>query len=207
MCPLIHPETLLHCSMSVITGNYLNQRQSIVKLSILSIQFSNFSCWTTVKVRKIIVILLGEKMCSRVVKCSKNANQIAVSHPFDTCDDSQLLKSLPSMHANVSVPTTTAGWVEKRKNTCIICSLLPMRFHFRDKPLWPTLSRNIASLKYRDIPVTSEATLDEFPYMYTNAGICWLCACVMLTSVQPLSTDSAAQTRLWTAQQPDRRWR
>lgn len=66
--------------------------------------------------RKIIVILLGEKMCSRVVTCSKNANQIAVSHPFDTCDDSQLLKSLPSMHANVSVPTTTEGWVEKKKH-------------------------------------------------------------------------------------------
>ena len=54
-------------------------------------------------------------MCSRVVRSSKNANQIAVSHPFDTCDDSQLFKSLPSMHANVSVPTTTEGWVEKKK--------------------------------------------------------------------------------------------
>lgn len=56
-------------------------------------------------------------MCSRVVRSSKNANQIAVSHPFDTCDDSQLFKSLPSMHANVSVPTTTEGWVEKKKKT------------------------------------------------------------------------------------------
>lgn len=52
----------------------------------------------------------------------KNANQIAVSHPFDTCDDSQLLKRTPPFqHANLTVPTITEGWVEKI--ACIICSL------------------------------------------------------------------------------------
>lgn len=44
----------------------------------------------------------------------KNANQIAVSHPFDTRDDSQLLKGHPpSMHATVDEPITDLGWKKK----------------------------------------------------------------------------------------------
>lgn len=130
----------------------------------------------------------------------KNANQIAVSHPFVRCDDSQLLKrSPPPLHANVNAPTTIAGWVEKKNNTCISCSLLPLRFHFRDKPLWPTLSRSIASLKYFAIPHDSETTLDVFPYLHTNADVCWLCTPVSCHAnpVQLIALLKLCFERLW----------
>lgn len=100
----------------------------------------------------------------------KNANQIAVSHPSDRCDDSSLLKiSPPSVHVNLNVPTITERWVEKNSLHYL---LIRERFHFKGKPLWPTLSRNAAVLKLSDSPVTSETSFEEFPYVYTNARVC-----------------------------------
>lgn len=46
-----------------------------------------------------------------------------------------------------------------KKNALITCSLLPLCFHFRYKPLWPTLS-----MKYlTPPPMTSETTHNVFP--------------------------------------------
>lgn len=86
-----------------------------------------------------------------------------------------------------------------KKNTCISCSLLPLRFHFRDKPLWPTLSRSIASLKYFAIPHESETTLDVFPYLHTNADFCWLCTPVSCHAnpVQLIALLKLCLERLW----------
>lgn len=127
----------------------------------------------------------------------KNANQIAVSHPSDRCDDSSLLKiSPPSVHVNLIVPTITERWVERKSLHYLFTntSALSLQRH-PSGLLWVgTLPRwnNLTA------PVTSETTLEEFPYMYTNASNCWLRtpASCRANWARPLSTSRGfAQNR------------
>lgn len=73
----------------------------------------------------------------------KNANQIAVSHPFDTGDDSQ--QASFAVHANVKCLLSMRGrWKKYCEHYVHNLSLLS----FYSQPLWPTLSGNILGLKY-----------------------------------------------------------
>lgn len=122
-----------------------------------------------VKMRRIIVILWKKfaVVWLDAQKCKPDCSFTS----FWVCDDSQLLKeSPPSEHANVNVPTITEGRVEKKRLHYLftIMSALSLRY----KSSWPTLSRNTVALTHLTAPVTSETTFDDFPYMYTNAGLC-----------------------------------
>lgn len=63
------------------------------------------------------------KKCAIVWLDAENANQIAVSHPLNACDDSYFSKrNSASMHANLLVATITERGVEiikkkQQKNT------------------------------------------------------------------------------------------
>lgn len=137
---------------------------------------------------RIIIAVLWKKIAIMMLK---NANHIAVSHPFVWWEDSQLLKrSPPSLLAKVCAPTIIEGWVEK--NALITCSLLPLHFHFRYKPLWPTWAWNIwHPLLW---PQKPHIMFSLLMFLHTNADFHWLCTPVSrhANPVQPLSNEGTA---------------